>query len=64
MYSDSAQSEAENRWFTLGQTSNGQLLAVSHTDQTVDADRASVRLISPRPATRREREQYQDEQAR
>ncbi|MFZ4624055.1 MAG: BrnT family toxin, partial [Rhodoferax sp.] len=28
---DSAHSEAEERWFTLGLSSDGKLLAVSHT---------------------------------
>ncbi|MBN2887587.1 MAG: BrnT family toxin [Chromatiaceae bacterium] len=61
---DSAHSDAEDRWFTLGQASDGQMLAVSHTYQTLDANRASVRLISARAATRRERQQYEGEQAR
>jgi uncharacterized DUF497 family protein len=38
----------------LGQTSEGRLLAVAHTYQMLDADTA-------REATRRERQQYENE---
>lgn len=58
---DAAHSETEERWFTLGQAREGQLLAISHTYQTVDANTAKIRLISAREATRRERQLYEDE---
>ncbi|WP_243725288.1 BrnT family toxin [Candidatus Thiosymbion oneisti] len=58
---DEAHSDTEERWFTLGQTSEGRLLAVSHTYQLLDADTARIRLISAREATPRERQQYQNE---
>ncbi len=58
---DAAHSETEERWFTLGQTSEGRLLAVAHTYQMLDADTARIRLISARDATRRERQQYENE---
>ena len=52
----------EERWFTLGSSSEGKLLAVSYTfHQPADADQAKVRIISAREATRRERQQYEDE---
>lgn len=56
---DAAHSETEERWFTLGQTSEGRLLAVAHTYQILDTDIARVRLISAREATRQERQQYE-----
>ena len=61
---DSAHSDTEERWFTLGQASDGQLLAVSHTHQVLDGNHTCIRLISAREATRREREHYENEQTR
>jgi uncharacterized DUF497 family protein len=56
---DAAHSDTEERWFTLGQASDGQLLAVLHTYRTLDANSARIRLISARTATRQERQQYE-----
>lgn len=57
---DAAHSQDEERWFTLGTSSDGKLLAVAHTYQHAETDtQARVRIISARPATRREREQYE-----
>ncbi|WP_371133552.1 BrnT family toxin [Methyloversatilis sp.] len=53
--------ETEERWFTVGQTRPGKLLAVSHTFVMTGPDRAQVRIISAREATRFERQQYEDE---
>ena len=58
---DDEHSEAEERWFTLGQTSDGRLLAVAHTYQMLETNIARVRLISAREATRTERQQYENE---
>lgn len=58
---DAERSEAEERWFTLGQTSDGHLLAVAHTYQVLETNIARVRLISAREATRPERQQYENE---
>ena len=58
---DAEHSEAEERWFTLGQTSEGHLLAVAHTYQMLDVNITRVRLISAREATRLERQQYENE---
>ncbi len=57
---DAAHSETEERWFTLGLTRDGLLLAISHTYQVSGPASAKVRLISARIATRRERDQYQN----
>jgi uncharacterized DUF497 family protein len=56
---DAAHSQSEERWFTLGTSRHGALLAVAHTYQSTGPASARVRIISARPATRREREQYQ-----
>lgn len=58
---DAQHSEFEERWFTLGLSSEGKLLAVSHTYTTTGPHRAQVRIISAREATRNERRQYENE---
>lgn len=58
---DAAHSEFEERWFTLGTSSDGKLLAVSHTDQHTGLIHVQVRIISAREATKRERQQYENE---
>lgn len=58
---DAEHSDFEERWFTLGLASSGKLLAVSHTYTATGANRARVRIISAREATRSERRQYEDE---
>jgi uncharacterized DUF497 family protein len=56
-----AHSQDEELWFTLGLSSEGTLLAVAHTYQSTDAGLEQVRIISARTATRRERQQYENE---
>jgi uncharacterized DUF497 family protein len=58
---DAGHSEFEERWFTLGMSSEGLLLAVSHTYTATGPDTARVRIISAREATRNERRQYENE---
>ncbi len=58
---DAAHSDGEDRWFTLGMSEDGRLLAVSHTYEPLEPTRSQVRLISAREATRRERMQYENE---
>jgi uncharacterized DUF497 family protein len=58
---DSAHSATEERWFTLGMANEGRLLGVSHTYRPTGPASAQVRIISAREATRREREQYENE---
>ncbi|MFT4198099.1 MAG: BrnT family toxin [Pseudoxanthomonas sp.] len=58
---DAAHSIEEERWFTLGRSTRGILLAVAHTWQATSPDSARVRIISARPATGRERAQYEHE---
>lgn len=58
---DVAHSEFEERWFTLGMSSEAKLLAVSHTYWHTGPIHVQVRIISAREATKRERQQYQNE---
>ncbi len=58
---DAAHSQAEERWFTLGMSREGKLLAVSHTWQYTGPVDARVRIISARDASRNERRQYENE---
>ena len=56
MFPDPDHSRGERRFITIGYSSNGHLLMVCHTER-----RASVRLISARRATRRERNRHETE---
>lgn len=58
---DAVHSDTEERWFTLGVASEGKLLAVCHTYRPTGPTSARVRIVSARAATRREREQYENE---
>lgn len=58
---DATHSQYEERWFTLGHTSNGVLLAVAHTYQATSSTSTRIRIISARPATKQERRFYADE---
>jgi uncharacterized protein len=52
---DPLHSESEDRLVTIGHTPEGQLLVVVFTERG-----ESIRLISARMATRRERRQYEE----
>lgn len=58
---DAAHSEHEERWFTLGYTTGGALLAVAHTYQATSSSNTRIRIISARPATKQEQHFYADE---
>lgn len=58
---DEAHSRNEDRWFTLGTSSDAKLLVVVHTFEMIGAAKALARIISAREATRRERRQYEHE---
>jgi hypothetical protein len=52
---DPDHSDDEDRYITMGESSNGRLLVVSHTDRE-----NRIRIISARRATRRDRKAYED----
>jgi len=52
---DPDHSDDEDRYIIMGESSDGRLLLVSHTDRD---DR--IRIISARRATRRDRRTYED----
>ncbi len=54
-YEDPAHSESEARELTFGFSSAGRALVVSHCERG-----KRVRIISARPMTRRERQQYEE----
>ena len=56
---DDEHSEYEDRWFTIGLTSEGRLLAVSHTHEAISEQQIQIRLISARDATPREKHDYE-----
>jgi len=56
---DAAHSRDAERWFTLGTSADGRLLAVAHTLRQISLQTALVPIISAREASRQERPQYQ-----
>ena len=52
---DPKHADDEDRFLTMGRSVDGRLLIVSHTDRD-----ESIRIISARVATRRERKDYED----
>ena len=58
---DAFHGETEERWFTLGHTDEGQLLAIVHTYQEMDANTVRIRLISAREPSRREQHYFRNE---
>ena len=54
-YHDPDHSEGEARFLTFGLSSTGRILVVAHTERE-----EAIRLISARPATRRERSAYEE----
>ena len=56
---DEDHSEFEERWITMGHARDDRLLVVSHTWTEAADGTAWIRLISARPANRKERLQYE-----
>ena len=56
---DENQGAFEERWITMGVAQDGRLLVVSHTSSEYDDNRTFVRIISARPATRKEQRQFE-----
>lgn len=57
---DATHSQYEERWFTLGVTIEGALLAIAHTYQASSPTNIRARIISARPATKQEQHFYAD----
>jgi uncharacterized protein len=57
---DEAHSTNEERWLTLGQNANGDLLVVAHTFREAEPSRSLVRIISARMASKQECQVYSD----
>ena len=56
---DAEHSQDEERWISVGRSSEGTLLLVVHTFAATGPSTAQVRIISARAATRNERKQYE-----
>lgn len=56
---DDEHSEQEERWVTLGKAANELLVVVVHTWRDEISNAVRVRIISARPATAAERQQYE-----
>ena len=57
---DDKHSQKEERWITIGRDNSEILLVVSHTFREIDASSCSIRIISARKATKKERKQYEE----
>jgi uncharacterized DUF497 family protein len=57
---DDEHSEFEDRWVTMGQAENGQILVVVHTFSTVNSTEINVRIISARRADKQEVRVYEE----
>jgi len=57
---DEEHSEEEDRWITMGSDDSGTILVLVHTFRKIDESSYTVRIISARKATKREREQYEE----
>ena len=56
---DDAHSRDEDRWITMGKDKSGILIVAVHTFRKINASSSSIRIISARKATRKERLQYE-----
>lgn len=56
---DAEHSDDEDRWISVGRSISGALLVVIHTFSSAGPQSALVRLISARPAAKRELQQYE-----
>jgi uncharacterized DUF497 family protein len=57
---DTEHSEDEDRWITLGQAANGQLMVVVHTWTLIESAEVKVRIGSARRADATEARDYQN----
>lgn len=55
---DLTHSETEDRWFSIGCASNGQILSIVYLWEEIDPALVEIRLISARPATQKEKRRY------
>jgi uncharacterized DUF497 family protein len=56
---DEEHSDDEDRWVTLGQAENGQILVVVHTAEETGETETSIRIISSRRADHGEVRDYE-----
>ena len=56
---DLAHSEIEERWFSIGRASNGEMLSVAYLWSEHNTRTVEVRLISARQSTRAEIREYE-----
>lgn len=59
VFDEDNSSDNEDRWVTLGQANGQHYLVVVHTYRDQNQDAVTIRLISARPATKHEIQQYE-----
>jgi uncharacterized protein len=57
---DLEHSEAEERWFSIGMASNGEMISLAYLWMEPEPAITKIRLISARPATRTEISHYEE----
>jgi uncharacterized protein len=57
---DEEHSGSEERWITMGTDKSDSLIILSHTFTSITAEVSTIRIISARKATRKERKQYEE----
>ena len=55
---DDEHSDDEERWITLGISESGLLIVVHHTFSQTDEETVTIRIISSRKPTKKEKQQY------
>lgn len=58
---DDSHSNVEERWITMGLSSNGTLLVVHHTFQEINSETVNIRIFSSRKATKKEQQLYKEQ---
>lgn len=59
LYDENNSSRNEDRWITLGQANGQHYLVVVHTYRNQHDNAVTIRMISARPATKHEIDQYE-----
>jgi uncharacterized protein len=59
-FPDEDHSEFERRFLTIGESARRRTLVVAHTEEEEEEEEDTIRIISARPATRREQMFYEE----
>ena len=57
---DPASSKSEERWITVGESVDNRIIVAVHTYSRGENEEETIRIISARPATKKETKQYEE----